>query len=723
MLSALSISSYRGAIACYIVLMGLLFAVFVRDVVAPHRQQHEIGLTEVSASGTLENRKFNDYALAYVPEVSEHMTGLRSGWLTLWTTQSELGRPLYHLSAFSSAYPLAWLAAKLTSSPWRFITLISLSFCFLAGFFIVMFAREFGKDPAAALVGGVSYAAAPLMMYWLSFPMFPAVWCWAAGALWGLARLAHKRDLLAWSVLSFSGYSALMTGYPQPIVFKIYLLAGFGLWLFVQIGKADWREATRFALHCTTAMLVAAALALPVYVDIAITASESTRLQADAAFFTAALPTINGFEGGVKLLVSTLFPELLGNPIAPQFPWPYNGHSMTALAAVFVLVGGVTVFRETWGWWLAVVLLLMLAFVHPLYAFGVNYLGFHLSRSTPLGSLLLPMTVILVWSVDAALRRGHSIRVVMLGALATVTLCLLAAALYVVALGLPARWIFIGVTLAILGLLVPYRVELHRLRLLLALSLTLVSTAYPLMIRQHPDEIAVSSALVETVRDALPQGSRYLVATPGIPVFPPNLNVGLGLPSVHSYNSLSSMRYHELIESLGGQMNTYGRWNADVSPDYSSPAFWMSNVGLVLSSAKIAHSNLVHLGHEAGVNLYRVETRMGEGLQVLWESDETVTEAVDVGDPRDRATRASVKIHDRGDVLEYETQADQPSVLVLSQKYHRDWRASALVAGKWTPAPTLPVNGAFQGVWVAASTERIRLEFAPYARFAWIAYL
>ncbi|MEM6988764.1 MAG: hypothetical protein AAF499_19850, partial [Pseudomonadota bacterium] len=319
--------------------------------------------------------------------------------------------------------------------------------------------------------------------------------------------------------------------------------------------------------------------------------------------------------------------------------------------------------------------------------------------------------------------RGHTVRVILLCALATVLLCLLAVALYVVGLGLPTRWLFIGVTLAILCLLVPYRGAVHRVRLLLALSLTVISTAYPLMIRQHPDEIAVSSALVESVRDALPQGSRYLVATPGVPVFPPNLNVGLGLPSVHSYNSLSSMRYHDLIESLGGQMNTYGRWNADVSPDYSSPAFWMSNVGLVLSSAKIAHPNLVHLGQEADVNLYRVETRMGEGVQVLWESDEAVTQAVDVGDPRDRATRASVKIHDRGDVLEYETQADQPSVLVLSQKYHRDWRARALVAGKWTPAPAVPVNGAFQGVWVAAGSERIRLEFAPYARFAWIAHV
>jgi hypothetical protein len=56
-------------------------------------------------------------------------------------------------------------------------------------------------------------------------------------------------------------------------------------------------------------------------------------------------------------------------------------------------------------------------------------------------------------------------------------------------------------------------------------------------------------------------------------ILPPNLNAELGLASVHSYNSLSSKRYHELLGTLGGEAQTYGRWNVSIDPDYSSGNF------------------------------------------------------------------------------------------------------------------------------------------------------
>ncbi|MEM9602538.1 MAG: hypothetical protein AAGA11_06725 [Pseudomonadota bacterium] len=723
-MSVLSVTTYRAAFLWYALLMAVLFAVFVRDVVAPHRQQIEIGAPVTTGNPPmLENRKFNDYALAYVPEVAEHMRAPRSGWLALWTDATEMGRPLYHLSAFSPAYPVAWAVAALTDSPWRFITTITLLFCALGGLFIVLFARELDADPAAALIGGVSFAASPMLMYWLSFPMFTAVWCWAAGALWGLARLHRRGDLVAWAAIAFSGYSALMTGYPQPVVFKIYLLGGYALWLAASLAATDARSAVRFATQAASAILVGALLALPVYLDIAVAAVESTRLHTDTEFFLAVLPTLEGMEGVVRMLSLTVFPEVFGNPISSQYPADYNGHSLTALAGVFIVLAVFASLRDTWGWWLAVLVLLALAFIHPLYAFGVEHLGFNLSRSTPLGSILLPMTVILVLSVDAALRRSGAVGRAMAVSVGLIGLCLVVAVLYGRHAGWPTRWGFVLITCAVLAVLVPYRGQVHRVGVLAALIMTLVSTAFPLMIRQRPETIAVNSPFVDAVRAALPAGSRYLVASPEMRFMPPNLNAGLGLPSLHSYNSLSARRYHTHIEALGGGVSTHGRWNGFVSPSLGDSALWISNVGLLLSIDPLDDPGLEQIGTQAGVHLHRVRDRMGEAIQVRVTRSDRDGAGLALGDPRDRAWWPVEKHLDLGDRVAFHVSTDGPMALVLSQKYHRHWRAKALTTAGWQDAETVPVNQVFQGVLLAPGVKEVQLDFVPYVRHAWIAHV
>jgi hypothetical protein len=112
----------------------------------------------------LQNNKFSDYTQVYIPEISEHLHGARSGWLTLWTDKTELGRPLYHLSGFSPAYPPSWLLSRFTGDPWRFITILSLTTCFLSGLFVILFCREQRLAPLAGLIAGTSLAASPLFM-------------------------------------------------------------------------------------------------------------------------------------------------------------------------------------------------------------------------------------------------------------------------------------------------------------------------------------------------------------------------------------------------------------------------------------------------------------------------------------------------------------------------------------------------------------------------------
>ena len=293
-LSTWLLSSFGGVIITYCVLSIGLFSPFVifGEVIAPHRQSIELGvIDDQRPANHVENRKFNDYSLVYLPEVVHHLRGPRSGWLALWTNDNELGRPLYQISGLSPAYLPSWAIATLTNSPWRFMTALSLFHCFLSGLFVILLCRETGLRPLAGLIAGSSLATSPLFMYWLTFPMFAAAWCWGAGALWALARLAKNSDLVGWSTLAFSCYNLLMAAYPQLVVFHAYILAGFGACLALRKRRLGTIAAGRFLAVAASAVAVGVILALPVYVDLADARAESARVAPDPSFFTASLPT------------------------------------------------------------------------------------------------------------------------------------------------------------------------------------------------------------------------------------------------------------------------------------------------------------------------------------------------------------------------------------------------------------------------------------------------
>lgn len=717
----------RAAIFLY----GLIFLILASpywlagEVITPHRQLAELATQDQMKTDRIENDKLSDFTNGYIPEISEHLRNARSGGLTLWVTHNELGRPSYHTGGFSPAYLPSWLIAKTTDNPWRFITALSLGTCFLAGLFILLFAREAGLNPIAGLMAGLGLAASPFFMYWLTFPMFPAILCWAAGALWAVTRLARRPDILGWGILAFSSYSLLLTAYPQGVVFHAYLLGGYALWLAYHQARASRLAIAKFLALAASAVVVGAALALPVYRDLFVLSSESARVAPAPSFFTAVLPKFASLAELLRFFVLSAVPEIFGNPVSPSFPFPYDGLSITVIVFFFAAVGLITTFKKTWGWWLAILVLFLLAFVHPLYLVGVKYFGFNISRSNPLGVIILPLTIITAFGIDVLANRKH--RRQFSGAIffgGAVALAVIATG---VAFGIsqhfPIRWGAVVGLLTVSGLLIAQYDRTRPMLLMLALACVLGMTSYPLMLKQDPEQIATTSPLVEKVKGNLPLGSRYAVVAPGVSVLPPNLNATLGLASVHSYNSLSSTRYHTLIKSLGGEVQTYGRWNGAISPDFDGVMFWMSNISLILSPQKLAHRNLEYLGEESGVHFYRVFSRMGESLQIASpQLDMSATKLV-LDDPRDVVTSAPVKTLDLGDVLEFEVEPLASSVFLLSQKFHRDWEALAETKRGWHAAQTVEVNGVFQGVLLPPETRRVRLDFRPFARYAWIAHV
>jgi hypothetical protein len=718
------LNSYKKNIFLYILLFLIVASpvLFLNEVIAPTRQYNELAATDIEIhSKHAENLKFSDYPRFYIPEIWQSINCPRSSWLGLWTDNNELGRPLYQNTGFTAAYFPTWIILKFTKDPWKIISWLSLLVCFFSGVFMFLFCRENAINPFAALISSISLSTIPFFMYWLTFPMFIATFCWTTAALWSIVRLHKKPDILGWSILAFSIYSLLIIGYPQVIVFQGYILAGYGLYLMYckYRLKQSKIQMLQFLGYSISAVLVGLSLVLPIYIDLLHVAMESVRVTLSPSFFLYFLPKLGSAIDFVQFFLLVTIPEIFGNPIAANYPFVYDGISVTPVIIFFIFICLVTSFWKVWGWILASVIIFLFTFIPFLYLFGVKYLGFNLSPINPLGNALLPLMIIASYGADALLTRSNPriISRAILVAVAGILAILVIGVSFSFYQGLAIKWsIVLTVGLLTILLSMQYR-KTHLTLLVTSIIIVTVSISFPLILRQSPIYIVKTSSLVKKIQANLPMGSRFAITAPEVSVLSPNINATLGLPSLHTYNSLYSKKYHELVNLLGGQTSQ------TITPNYNSTIFWMSNVGLILSSKKIINENLKYVDKESGVYIHKVISRMGDALQVPFSKNILNDNGIKLTDPKLLSGYAASKKLDQGDVSVFRVVKMRPSVLILSKKYDNNWKAKVLVNFTWAPAKTILVNNIFQGVLLPEDAQEVKLEFKPYARYAWIAHV
>ncbi len=253
----------------------------------------------------------------------------------------------------------------------------------------------------------------------------------------------------------------------------------------------------------------------------------------------------------------------------------------------------------------------------------------------------------------------------------------------------------------------------------LAISLAFASILFygaRLPLSRPLESIAVTSPLVERLRDLTRDGSRFAWVGPGRRLIPSNEEALVGVPSIHSYDSLSSRAYQDWvlrISTIGTSES--GRYFLRVAgiEGLVGREFPFTGIGAILSETKIREGGFERVSRrirrvkqrprlEAQLTHFRATA---DGTKATFETfDEAGALAIERLPSED--DRISLRL----------TPSKRRTLVFLSQQYHPQWRATAETTGLATPI----VNGFYQGILVPPGTREVEIRFAPFARWSWI---
>jgi hypothetical protein len=250
---------------------------------------------------------------------------------------------------------------------------------------------------------------------------------------------------------------------------------------------------------------------------------------------------------------------------------------------------------------------------------------------------------------------------------------------------------------------------------------SIAAYGYRLILSRPLSDIARTSDRVQQIHNCTQDGTRFVKFGEELQNFViSNQEAFLGIRSIHSYNSLSSRNYAELIRALNGSSpSMFGRFFGALEEPESlrSPLLSDCGVGVIVTARSLPECEYPLLASSDIVRVYR-PFLPAILHQQLYGFTPGAGNCVYVPSPiykqpyMGSALSASCDDWKRYDV----TPVAAPSLLFLSQQYHPSWKAHA---GR-TPLQTVLVNDFFQGVIVPPHTKEVILEFRPWALWSWV---
>ena len=715
--------SYRSA---FFVLFGVFVLHFSRilfygEVIFPHDNSLEVGLSEKPNGTRISNRKFSDESSVFIPELANNLSFNRKSWLATWNSHVQLGRAAFH-GALSRAFALTNLLSCFTSSPFVLYTALILLTVGLTAGFLLLFLRSLGLHPVACSCAALGLGFTTLISYWLCFVMFLSAICWSVCLLWLITEFTRKPSWPVALGLAFATYCLLMSGYPQVTILSAYTTGAYALIRLVQMsGTRREKLRTMLAMFgCAGAGVLAS---LPVYLDLLFVAKDSARLgDVSDSFFLGVLPPCRNGREMASFLITIFDWSWLGNAIDPKYPLHFNGMSFTPIYGSLIWLSFILKRRRAVLFWQIVLIVCLAGTIFPaVYLFAVHHLGFGLSRIQLLFGGIVPGFVLSAFTVDAIFRgelrltiRSAAWLLAPLVAESVVAL-LVWHRLSIDAVAVAATFLLVA---ALLG-------SIYWRSIPVLIGVAVVSTflyGRAVILSRPLETIHVSSKLIDAIKAHAPGGDRFAIADSAITVLPPNQEALFGLNSVNSYDSLSSRRYQELVRhwSAAGT-GTYGRHFRflDVRRALADQGFPFSGVHLILSARPLATDQLTLATEANGIKLYETITRPIELLQTQrFQFSNRGEAAIDplVGPANLQSHRVEVL----SDFQKVEvTASPQETLLFVSQQYHRAWRATS----HQRLLRTVTVNGFYQGIVLPPFTDEVELSFRPFVLWSWVPQL
>ena len=696
----LALTPRSGLVALVLLHAAFLSPVLFGRVIFPHDNRAELG----ERSGpTFGDRKFSDVSSTLIPEITAHMRAAAHDGLALWIPDTALGRPAVQSGTLSPAYPLTRALMLSLSDPLRvFSALIAITALLMALFFYG-FLLDRALHARAALVGACALSLGPFAVYWATFSMITSTLCWTAALLWALPRLVRRASAGWFLAVAFFTYCLLVSGYPQFTVMQCYLLAAIGL---KEVALRPRLQAKlRAAALALCAGVCGVVASLPVLLDLHEAVQRSLRADPPLSFFLATLPRLDGLAAHARYLSSLVDAWVAFDPHANAPHW-YDGWSLSLpiaglLTASLVSPGA----RRVWPWLALATFCLAASLYAPLYVLMVKYLGFNLSRDLPLDAALIPALVAASHALDGLLTRRvspYSLGLLVLPAffVAAVALCTSS-----------IRWQRFALQLLLLAV-GAICARMRRPTVAWVLLAGVLLHSWPMLQLAAPEAILRDSQLTRTLRAEL-NGARYArVGT--FDALPSNQEIGVGVRSIHSYDSLSARQYVVFAQRFTGADTTLGRHFQSLDPTrpLDRVGLAVAGVSTLLAPSSVELPGTVRVGRVGQIALARLALApVGAVLTpipVIVGGEATIPEETLLAGDK-------VVVEERNDGAEVAARFDPGGgdrLLFLSRQFHPRWLAAGL--------GTVRVNAFYQGVLVPAGISEVRLRFQPWARYVFL---
>lgn len=190
-----------------------------------------------------ETRGFFDDQLFYAyPGTSYLATSLSSGRFPFWITGLRDGMPFYTDLGMSVFYPPAWILAafvsggKLSVATFQWYMVLHL---FLGGVFISLFLKELRCGFWARILGVMTFVFSGFMSLHFVHPSVLQTFVWIPLNLYFVARIHNSTSRMTYLYLILALAMSFLAGFPQVVVYTVYLMVCYWLFLAFQNCKAE----------------------------------------------------------------------------------------------------------------------------------------------------------------------------------------------------------------------------------------------------------------------------------------------------------------------------------------------------------------------------------------------------------------------------------------------------------------------------------------------------